>query len=271
MQRAIDYTKYKHLIIQIEGQVATVTLNRPDQLNAANVELHGELEQIWLDIAQDEGVRAIVLTGAGKAFSAGGNIKDMANRAGTPAGLAHSLRAPAHTRRVWQNMLEVNQPIIAAINGDAAGFGATLALFCDVTVMSETARIGDPHVKIGVVAGDGGAVILPMLVGPSRAKELLMRGRLITGKEAAAMNMVNYALPADQVVGEAMAIARELAALSPWAVQWTKLSVNKALKEQLNLVIDTSIAYEMLTMQTQDFVNATKAFVEKRKPEFKGE
>jgi enoyl-CoA hydratase len=263
------YSKYEHLLVVVEDGIATVTLNRPEHRNAANPALHAELENIWLDIADDEAVRVVVLTGAGKAFSAGGDVKGMAARAGTPEGLAHSLRAPGHTRRIWQNLMEVTQPIVAAINGDAAGFGATLALFCDITVMSETARIGDSHVKVGLVAGDGGAVIFPLLIGLSRAKDMLMRGKLVTGIEARDMQLVNYAFPAEQVLPEAMIIARELAELPTWAVRWTKLSVNKQLKDQFNLVLDTSIAYEMLTMQTGDFAEATKAFVEKRKPAFK--
>ena len=119
-------------------------------------------------------------------------------------------------------------------------------------MVSETAKVGDTHVKVGLVAGDGGAVIMPLLVGVAKARDLLMRGRILSGKEAHEIGLMTHVRPADQVLQEALSIARELAALPKYAVAWTKLSVNKAVKDQLNLVIDTSIAYEMLTMNSND-------------------
>lgn len=268
----MNYDSYEYLQIEVDADgVCTVTMNRPDVLNAAGGPMHPELERVWLDINEDEHVKAVVLTGAGRAFSAGGDLKGMAARVGTPDNFRHALKAPAHTRRLWQNMLELQAPLIAAVNGDAMGLGCTLALFCDITVISETARIGDTHVKVGLVAGDGGAVIMPLLIGDAKAKDLLMRGRVLTGKEAHDIGLITHVRPAEQVLEEARGIARELAALPKYAVAWTKLSVNKRVKEQLNLVIDTSMAFEMLTMNSNDHAAAVKAFVEKRKPEFKGD
>jgi enoyl-CoA hydratase/carnithine racemase len=261
---------YEFLTIEKSEGVAILTLNRPDRLNAIHAEAHAELETAWLEIAADEEVRAVVFTGAGKAFSAGGDVRRMAERAGTEEGLKYSLKVTASGRRLFQNMLEVPQPIVCAVNGDAVGLGATLALFSDIAVVSETARLGDTHVRVGLVAGDGGAVIWPLLVGPSRAKEFLMRGRLVTGKEAREMGLVSYAVPESEVVARAMELARELAALPVRAVQWTKLSVNKWLKDQLNLVLDASLAFEALSMHTQDHAEAARAFLEKRRPAFKG-
>lgn len=267
----MDYSQYSCLSVTVSDRIATVAMHRPTNLNVASVALVEELEQFWRQVALDSEILTIVLTGDGKVFSAGGDIKHMARRAGTPEGTQHSLRTPGGTRRLLQNMLAVEQPIIAAVNGDAMGFGANLALFCDITVMSQEARIGDTHVKIGLVAGDGGAVIWPLLIGINRAKDFLMRGRVASGAEAHSIGLVNYAVPADQVSSEARKIALELAALPKWAVRWSKLSVNKHLQESFNLVLDTSIAYEMLTMQTNDFGEAARAFVEKRKPIFNGE
>ncbi len=268
----MNYDKYQYLLVDVDADgVCTVTMNRPDALNAAGGPMHPELERIWLDINEDERVKAVVLTGAGRAFSAGGDLKGMAARVGTPENFRHSLRAPAQTRRLWQNMLELQPPLVAAVNGDAMGLGCTLALFCDITVIAETARIGDTHVKVGLVAGDGGAVIVPLLVGVAKARDLLMRGRVLNGKEAHEMGLIAHVRPQDQVLQEAKSIARELAALPKYAVAWTKLSVNKAVKERLNLVIDTSMAFEMLTVNSNDHAAAVKAFVEKRKPEFKGD
>lgn len=266
----IDYSRYHFLSIQRNSGIATLTLNQPDNRNAIHAEMHAELEHVWLDLQADKQVNVIVLTGAGKMFSAGGDIKRMANRYGTDEGWQFSLDTPASTKRLFQNILEVEKSIIAAINGDAVGLGATLALFSDSTVIAETAKFGDSHVKVGLVAGDGGAVIWPILVGPNRAKEFLMRGKLMSGKEAHEMGLVNHVVPTEQVLETAMQIARELNALPPLAVRWTKLSVNKWIKQQLNLILDASIAYEMLSINSRDHHEAAKAFLEKRPPAFKG-
>jgi enoyl-CoA hydratase/carnithine racemase len=268
----MNYDRYKHLLVDVDAQgIATITMNRPDALNAAGGPMHPELERIWLDLNEDDRIKAVVLTGAGRAFSAGGDLKSMASRLGTADNFRHSLLSPARTRRLWQNLLELQAPVVAAINGDAIGLGCTLALFCDITVIAEEARIGDTHVRVGLVAGDGGAVIMPLLVGAARAKDLMMRGRILKGAEAQAMGLVTHVRPQDQVLAEAKAIAAELAALPRYAVAWTKLSVNKQIKEQLNLVLDASIAYEMLTVNSQDHAEAVRAFVDKRKPSFSGE
>lgn len=265
-----DYSSYRCIKVEKKDRLATVTFNRAEALNAVNAELHDELERIWIDLGRDDEVNAIVLTGAGRAFSAGGDVKNMAARWGTEEGKRWALVTPAAGRRIIQNLLDVEQPIIAAVNGDAMGLGANIALLCDVIVASETARIADTHVKVGVVAGDSGAVIWPLLVGPARAKEFLMRGALITGAEAARIGLVNYAVPADQVLPKAREIAAELAAGPTWAIRWTKLSVNKWLKQQVNLILDASLAYEMATFHTEDHREAARAFIEKRKPRFQG-
>lgn len=267
-----DYSRYECIKVEKADKLATVTLNRPDSLNAVNPQLHHELERIWVDLAEDAEVNAILLTGAGKAFCAGGDVKGMASRSGGggDAGQRRFALNPAGGRRLVQNMLEVEQPIIGAINGDAVGLGATIALFCDVIVASEKARFGDPHVRVGIVAGDGGAVIWPLLIGPARAKEFLMRGHLVNGADAAKMGLVNYAVPPAEVLPKARELAQELADGPTWAIRWSKLSVNKWLKDQLNLILDASLAYEMITMTTEDHKEAARAFVEKRKPKFQG-
>ncbi len=265
-----DYSHYECIKVEKADKLATVTLNRPDSLNAVNPQLHHELERIWIDLSEDSDVNAILLTGAGKAFCAGGDVKGMAARSGGEEKQRRFNLSPAGGRRLIQNLLEVEQPIIGAINGDAVGLGATIALFCDVIVASEKARFGDPHVRVGIVAGDGGAVIWPLLIGPARAKEFLMRGHLVNGAEAAKMGLVNYAVPPEEVLPKARALAQELADGPTWAIRWSKLSVNKWLKDQVNLILDASLAYEMLTFTTEDHKEAARAFVEKRKPKFQG-
>jgi enoyl-CoA hydratase len=273
---AIDYSEYEFLKVEIADRVATITLNRPDALNAITNAMHHELEQIWVDVAADHDINAIILTGAGRAFCAGGDVKGMA--AGTLTGSTGKQgkgrgRGPiaaSNGRRLVDNMLDVEQPIIGAINGDAVGLGATLALLCDITVASEKARFADTHVKVGVVAGDGGAVIWPLLIGPHRAKEFLMRGNFINGAEAGKIGMVNYAIAPELVMGKARELAQELADGPTLAIRWTKLSVNKWLKQQSNLIMDASLAYEMVTFNTKHHQEAVKSFIEKRKPNFVG-
>jgi enoyl-CoA hydratase len=263
-----DYSRYKFLKIDIADKLATVTLNRPDSLNALNRDMHRELEDIWLDLADDENVTCVLLTGAGRAFCAGGDVKNMAARVGTDE--VNRRIAGIAGRRLIHNILDFQPPIIGAINGDAAGLGATIALMCDITVAADTARIGDTHVKVGLVAGDGGAVLWPLLVGPARAKEFLMRGTFLKGTEAERLGLVNYSLPLDQVLPKAREIATELAQGPALAIRWTKLAVNKWLREQVNLIFDASNAYEKLSFYTEDHKEATRAFVEKRKPKFTG-
>jgi enoyl-CoA hydratase len=263
-----DYSSYEFIKVEKADRVATVTLNRPDALNAVTTALHHELELIWLDLAADQDVNSIILTRAGPAFCAGGDVKGMASGSLTGVSKGRGPITAANGRRLVQNILDVEQPIIGAINGDAVGLGATIALLCDITVVSEKARFADTHVKVGIVAGDGGAVIWPLLIGPHRAKEFLRRGDIINGAEAGRIGMVNYAVPPEQVMAKARELAQELADGPTWAIRWSKLAVNKWLKEQANLIIDAALAYEMMTFTTKDHKEAVKAFVEKCKPNF---
>ena len=264
------YASYEHLLIEVADKVATVTLNRPAERNAMNRTLIHELRGIWTDLSDDPEVNAVLLTGAGDYFSVGGDVKEMSARPGGDFLLQGEIPDPAKGRRLVNNLLDLDKPIVCAINGDAIGLAATIALLCDITVCSATARIGDPHVKVGLVAGDGGAVIWPLLVGVSRAKEFLMRGTLINGTDAARIGLVNHVVAKDEVLAEARAIAQELADGATWAIRWTKLSVNKALKERVNLVLETSMALEKACFHMEDHKEATRAFKEKRKPAFRG-
>ncbi|MBI3327514.1 MAG: enoyl-CoA hydratase/isomerase family protein, partial [Nitrospinae bacterium] len=211
-----DYSRYETLKIDITEQVATITLHRPEVLNAVNPLMHRELEELFGEIGSDDHIHAIVLTGAGRAFCAGGDVKGMDQRVreGTP-------RVPLRgARRLIQNMLEVEQPLIAGVNGDAVGLGATIALFCNIIIAAENARIGDTHVKVGLVAGDGGAVIWPLLVGIAKAKELLFTGDLITAQEAERIGLINRVVPRGEAYEEALTLANRLAAGPTRAIRW---------------------------------------------------
>jgi enoyl-CoA hydratase/carnithine racemase len=269
--KPIDYSEFDFLTVDVgEDGVAIVTMHDPDKLNAVGPHNHWQLEDIWLKLARDESIKVIVLTGAGRAFCAGGDIKKMADRAQTEYGLQYALRVPQNTLRLWEHLLLCPQPIIAAVNGDAIGLGTSLFLFCDMSVVADDAKVGDTHIRVGLVAGDGGAVMWPMLVGPQRAKEYLMRGKLLNGAKAEEIGLVNYAFPKEQVLEESLKIAREIAAQPVWAVRWSKASVNKQVKAQVNSILELSIAYESMTMMTQDYKAATTAFANKEKPVFKG-
>jgi len=177
----------------------------------------------------------------------------------------------AEARRLVMHMLDVEQPVIAAVNGDAFGLGASLALLSDIIVVADDARIADTHVNVGLVAGDGGAVIWPLLIGPHRAKEFLMRGARLTGAEAAAMGMVNYAVGRDDVMDKARSLATELAAGAPLAIRWTKYAVNRWIKDVFQQTFDVSIALEMVSMRTRDHEEAREAFRERRPRRFTGQ
>lgn len=261
----MDYSRYECLSVERDAKVLTVALNRPQALNAINAQLHTELSQVFADIAQDADTEAVVLTGKGRAFCAGGDIKWFQDM--TPAQLDALF---AEARRIIIDMLEVEQPIVAAVNGPATGLGATLALFSDVIYAADNARIGDPHVRVGVVAGDGGAIIWPWLVGAARAKEFLMTGDLVSAGEAERIGLVNHVVPAGELLDTARAFAQRLANGPRLAIRGTKVSVNKILRDTVNLVLDTSLAIEKQCFHTEDHREAIQSFVEKREPKFTG-
>lgn len=261
----MEYSRYHYLSAERKDKILVVSFNRPDSLNAINAALHTELSQIFADIARDGETEVVVLTGKGRAFCAGGDIKWFQDMT------AQQLDALfVEARKIIIDMLEVEQPIIAAVNGAATGLGATLALFSDVIFAAENAKIGDLHVRVGVVAGDGGAVIWPWLVGAARAKEFLMSGDIISAAEAERIGLINHVVPADQLMPKAMEFAARLAKGPTKAVRWTKVSVNKILRDTANLVLDTSLALEKQCFATEDHKEAIRAFVEKCEPKFQG-
>nr|WP_322109349.1 enoyl-CoA hydratase-related protein [Steroidobacter denitrificans] len=231
-------------------------------------EMQCELARLFPDVARDPETNVLVITGAGRTFSAGGDIEYMQRMIDRPEIF---LEGMAPGKQLLHSILDCPKPIIAKVNGPAIGLGATIALFCDLIIAADHAKIADPHVKIGYVAGDGGAAIWPQLIGYARAKEYLLLGDTLTGEQAASIGLINRAVPAadlDKVVDE---FAQRLASGAPRAVQWTKLAVNIRLKEVVNAVIDASFAYEALSNLTKDHQEAVNAFRDKRPPLFTGE
>ena len=263
--------KYQDLKVEVRDRVATVTIQRPEARNAINQRLIRELRTIWDDLADDMSVRAVVLTGAGDFFSVGGDVKAMSDRPGGDVLEEGEVHDPMVSRRIVNRLLELDKPVISAINGDCIGLAATIALLCDISVMASDARIGDTHVsRVGLVAGDGGTVIWPLLIGVNKAKEYLMRGTLLRGAEAERIGLVNHCVDKVQVLPAALKIAQELADGPSWAIRWTKLSVNQIVKERVNHLLEASMALEQVTFELHDHKEATQSFKEKRKPNFLG-
>jgi enoyl-CoA hydratase len=263
----IEQLSWTNLAFSRAGDVLRVELAHPtNPLNVVDGAMHDELARLFRELKRERAARAVLLTGRGKYFSAGGDFRWF------PA-----LQDPAvleQTRRdgkqlVW-DLLDVEVPIVAALNGPAVGLGASIALLCDVIFMADSAQIADPHVRVGVVAGDGGAAIWPLLLGPARAKQYLMTGDALEAAEAERIGLVNAVVPAAELEATAMAFAQRLAAGAPLAVQFTKQSVNKLVKDALNTAFDTSMALEMLTFRSEDHREALAALKEKRPPAFRG-
>jgi enoyl-CoA hydratase len=266
----MDYSRYQRIVVRQEGHLARLTLNRPEQRNAIDRQMHLDLMTIFVDLADDPEVHVILLTGAGDAFCVGGDMNKAAERPHGDFAEEGEALDPGPQKRMWNRLLDCDKPIICAINGHCIGLGASLALLCDITIMADTAKIADTHVKVGSPAGDGGVILWPMLIGPAKAKDFLMRGTLLTGAEAERIGLVNYCVPKDQVMSKAMEIANELLALPPLAVRWTKAMVNKIVRDQMNLIFDASYPLDLIAAGTADSKEAVKAFLEKRKGLYHG-
>jgi len=259
--------RYDTLTITRDARLLTITMNRPDFLNAADKVMHEELADVFYEVANDPESDVVVLTGAGRAFSAGGDIGWMQEMIDQPETFEQTGR---EAKRIVFSMLDLEKPLIARVNGHATGLGATLALFCDVVFASEDAKIGDPHVGIGFVAGDGGAAIWPQLVGFARAKEFLMSGELLTARRAEQIGLINYAVPAAELDAAVGAYCARLLAGATKSIRWSKTAANIELKRIVHGIMDASIAYEAMSNRTSDHQEAVNAFREKRKPQFTG-
>jgi enoyl-CoA hydratase len=236
-------------------------------MNPIHYELHEELSRLFYEVQVDHESDVVVLTGAGDVFSAGGDIPMMQKRI-DDSELFN--RKNLEMKKMIFGLLELEKPVIARINGDCIGLGATLALMCDIMIAVDDARFSDPHVRMGYVAGDGGAVIWPQLIGFAKAKEYLLTGDLLGAKEAERIGLINYAVPRDQLDAKVNALADKLARGATKAIKWTKTCMNIPLRQLAHSIMDASLAYEALTNIGADHQEAVTAFQEKRKPKFTG-
>jgi enoyl-CoA hydratase len=248
--------------------VLWVAFNRPERRNAITPEMHAEIAPLFRRISEDRSISVVVLTGAGeKAFCVGADFGGMQDNidAGYEDGFPDLMIGSAE---VVRTQVTIPQPVIAAVNGDAIGLGATIALFCDIVFLAEEARIADPHVKAGLVAGDGGAILWPLLLGPHRGKEFLFTGDLMTAREAERLGLANHVCPRAELAEAAGALATRLARAPRSAIQFNKRLANADLVDRVNRVIDASLAMEAITFGTADHREAVVSFLERREPTF---
>ena len=264
-RQAVDFGSYHQLTFaRHDNGVLLITMDRPEKYNAADEQMHGELARLFGEVSDDPETRVAVITGAGKAFSAGGDLGMVSRLAGDHERVDHMLREMS---RLVYNIIDCEKPIVAAINGVAVGAGTVVALLSDISIMAEDARLGDGHVKLGVAAGDHAAIIWPLLCGMAKARYYLMTGEMITGAEAERIGLVSKAVPRDQVLDEALRVAQVLATGAQQAIRLTKRSLSNWLR-QAAPIFDQSAAYEMLCFMAPDVVEGYTALQEHRDPVF---
>jgi enoyl-CoA hydratase len=258
---------YRALRIARAGDVLEIAIEHPtSERNAVDALLHAELAQLFRELKREDAARAVLLTGRGRIFSAGGDF-NWFPQLDTLDKLEH-LRRDAK-QLIW-DLLDVELPVVAALPGPAVGLGASIALLCDAIFMAPEATLVDPHVRVGIVAGDGGVAIWPLVLGPARAKQYLLTGDPVSAEDAVRMGLANRVVPAEKLHAEALAFAQRLAQGAPLALRYTKQAVNKLLKDALNVAFDTSTALEIVTLQSDDHREALAAIKEKRAPKFTG-
>ena len=261
----MKFSEYEQLRFERRDHgVLLITMDRPDKYNAADEQMHGELARVWAEVSADPETRVAVITGAGRAFSAGGDLDMVRRMAGDHDRVAHMLREMSD---LVYNIINCEKPVVSAINGVAVGAGTVVALLADISICALDARLGDGHVRLGVAAGDHAAILWPLLCGMAKARYYLLTGEMITGEEAERLGMVSKAVPRDQVLDEALRVADSLATGSQPAIRWTKRALNNWLK-MAGPIFDQSAAYEMLTFMGPDVVEGAAALTEKRPPRF---
>ncbi len=261
----MDYGGYQHLLFERRDHgVLLITLNRPDSYNAADEIMHAELARVWTDVARDDQARVAVVTGAGRAFSAGGDLAMVERMAGDYDKVTGMLTEMSD---LVYNMINCAKPVVSAINGVAVGAGLVVALLADVSICAADARLGDGHVKLGTVAGDHAAILWPLLCGMARARYYLLTGEMVTGTEAERIGLVSKCVPREEVLAEAFRVADTLATGSQLAIRLTKRALNGWLRNA-GALFDQSAAYEMLTFMGPDLREGVDALRARRPPDF---
>ena len=253
---------YEHIILEKIGTIGKITFNRPDALNALNNKTRAEFQSAMLEISEDEDIKVIILTGSGRAFIAGSDIKELKNT--TPLG-AHNII------RIGEIIEKFQKPVIAMVNGLALGGGCEIAIACDIIIASDHAKFGQPEINLGIIPGGGGTQRLPRLVGIAKAKELIYTGEIIDSNEAQRIGLVNKVVPADQLETTVYDLAEKIASKSIVALRLAKAAINLGVQ----IGLSSGLAYERelysLLLSTEDKTEGIDAFIEKRAPRFKGQ
>jgi enoyl-CoA hydratase/carnithine racemase len=257
-----------HLLYQVQEAVAVISFNRPKAKNAFSREMIGLLPSFFAKARDDKAIKGIILTGEGDAFCSGGDVKEMAEG---------KLRSWDMKRFLWEGvhrtvllLEDLDKPVLAAVNGAATGAGMGLALMCDLRVCSEKARFAESYIRLGLVAGDGGAYFLPRLIGPAKALELLLTGDLITASQAFQMGIVNKVVPHEKLMEETFHLMERIIRNPPLAVRMMKRSVYQSQNGTLRNHLDYISSQISLLSETEDHMEAARAFLEKRTPVFHG-
>lgn len=264
-----DLTK---VTVTHEGQIGVISLNRPEARNAMDSELGDQFHAALARVAEDDSMRAVLIRGEGKSFCVGGDVKMFVEQSDGSDGVnpAERVTKLLGGTDVIDLLLAIPQPTVSAVQGHAMGLGSTIAMFCDVMIVADDAKIADTHVNVGLVAGDGGAVTFPLMMPFGSAKWYLMTGDRISGTEAARLGMALRSVPEDELLPTALEVAGRLAAMPPLAAQGTKATLNRILRHRMEQVLEFGLLYEGATFLSDDHKEASSAFVERREPKFTG-
>jgi enoyl-CoA hydratase len=260
---------YETIHYEKDEGIGIVTLNRPDRLNALSFKMKDELSVVFDEMEKDDAVRVVILTGGEKAFSSGADIKERTSDKGAGSQYEYYFRQKK-SHEFYSKIENFEKPVIAAISGVAVGGGCELSMVCDLRIASDSARFGVPEVKIGIIPAAGGTQRLPRLIGVTKAKELLFTGDFIDAQEAYRLGLVNRVVPVDELMGEARALARKLLDNPPLSIKFAKRAVNTGMQLDLASALDYETYCAALLAFSEDRQEGFKAFVEKRKPKFKG-
>ena len=256
-----------------EAHIALVTLDRPEARNAYSDAMVDSLAGVFDELEEDRDVRVVILTGAGKSFSAGGDLKAMRDKTGMFAGDASALRS-RYLRGIHQiprRLARFDKPIVAAINGAAIGAGLDLTCMCDIRVASARAKFGSTFVKVGLVPGDGGAYFLARTIGLPKATELILTGRIIDATEAERIGLVHEVAPPEDLMDAALVHARRMAAIAPQAVQFAKRAIYRSWDLPMDTALELAATYQGIVQNTHDHLEGVNALLEKRAPDFTGQ
>lgn len=246
-------------------RVLRITFDNPETYNSVTAEMHTHMTDIWRDIDSDPDINAVIVTGAGKAFSSGGDFDFVQSMVGDHKQLMKTWK---EAKDLVYNIINCNKPLISAINGPAAGAGLAVALCADISIAAQDAKLTDAHSRIGVASGDHAVMLWPLFCGMPKAKRYLLTGDVILGEEAERIGLVSMAVPRERVLEEALVLADRLGRGPQRALRWTKRSLNHWLR-QAGPMFDLSVAYESLTFMEDDAWEGMKAFAEKREPRFR--